>query len=214
MVSTPVFLPVGSQGAVKTLTPEELKNIGVTMILGNAYHLYLRPGIDIIEGLGGLHRYMGWDCPILTDSGGYQVFSLSPLRRVTDAGVIFRSHIDGSEHHFSPESVVDFQEKLGADVIMTLDECCGFDESEARVRQAMERTHTWAKISREHHRSEDQLLFAIVQGGFSIELRRQSAKVLVDLDFPGYAIGGLSLGEPKDLTWTMVDTTVELLPPD
>ena len=145
MVSTPIFLPVGSQGTVKTLTPQELRDIEVTMILGNTYHLYLRPGIDTIEQLGGLHRFMAWQSPILTDSGGYQVFSLSPLCRINEQGVIFRSHIDGSEHSFSPESVIEFQERLGADVIMVLDECASVNENKTKVKEAMLRTHRWAE---------------------------------------------------------------------
>jgi len=213
-VSTPVFLPVGSQGSVKTLTPEDLDNIGVTMILGNTYHLYLRPGVDILERMGGLHKYMAWQGPILTDSGGYQVFSLSPLCKINDDGVIFRSHIDGSEHKFSPESVIEFQEKIGADVIMTLDECASISEDISKVQEAMLRTHRWAERCLKVHNSKEQLLFAIVQGGVFPELRRQSAGVLSDMDFPGYAIGGLSLGEPKELTWEIVETTIECLPKD
>ncbi len=212
-IPTPMFLPVGSQGAVKTLTPDDLEDIGATIILSNTYHLYLRPGIDTIESLGGLHRYMGWEHPILTDSGGYQVFSLASLCRVIDSGVIFRSHIDGSECFFSPESVIKFQEKLGSDIMMTLDECSALNESMSRVEQAMKRTCSWAKVSKEHH-SSDKLLFAIVQGGLYPELRRQSAAALTDLDFQGYAIGGLSLGESKELTWSTVDMTAELLPWD
>ena len=207
-------MPVGSQGSVKTLTPEELDNIGVTMILGNTYHLYLRPGVDIIERMGGLHKYMAWQGPILTDSGGYQVFSLSPLCKINDDGVIFRSHIDGSEHKFSPESVIEFQEKIGADVIMTLDECASIAEDISKVQEAMLRTHRWAERCLKVHNNGEQLLFAIVQGGIFPDLRRQSARVLSDMDFPGYAIGGLSLGEPKELTWEIVDTTIECLPQD
>lgn len=182
------------------------------MLLGNTYHLYLRPGIDTIEQLGGLHKYMAWDGPILTDSGGYQVFSLAPLCKVSDEGVVFRSHIDGSEHHFSPESVIEYQEKLGTDVIMVLDECSGFSEDMPRIKEAMERTHRWAQRCKLCHRNKEQLLFAIVQGGLFPELRKKSASVLTDLDFSGYAIGGLSLGEPKELTWSMVEITAELLP--
>jgi len=213
-VPTPAFLPVASQGTVKTLIPGELKDIGITIILSNTYHLYLRPGIDTIEKLGGLHRYMGWDGPILTDSGGYQVFSLARLCRVTDGGVIFRSHIDGSEHHLTPELVIEFQQKLGADIIMALDECPAINASITKVREAMDRTSLWAERCRKHHRSSDQLLFGIVQGGVSPELRQQSAKAITSLDFPGYAIGGLSLGEAKELTWSMVDETMPFLPPD
>jgi queuine tRNA-ribosyltransferase len=214
VVSTPSFLPVASQGTVKALIPEELKKIGTTIILSNTYHLYLRPGIDVIEKLGGLHRFMAWDGPILTDSGGYQVFSLARLCKVTDDGVTFRSHIDGSEHHLTPELVTEFQEKLGADIIMTLDECPAVDAGTAKVREAVDRTSRWAERCRKHHRSSAQLLFGIIQGSTSSELRQQSARAITSLDFPGYAIGGLSLGEAKELTWSMVDETVPFLPPD
>jgi len=213
-VPTPAFLPVASQGTVKTLTPEELKDLGIAIILSNTYHLYLRPGIDVIEKLGGLHRYMGWDGPILTDSGGYQVFSLARLCKVTNDGVIFRSHIDGSEHRLTPELVIELQQKLGADIIMTLDECPAVNASLAKMREAVDRTSRWAERCKKHHRSPGQLLFGIVQGGTSTQLRQQSAKAITSLDFPGYAIGGLSIGEPKELTWSMVDETVLSLPPD
>jgi queuine tRNA-ribosyltransferase len=205
---------VASQGTVKTLTPEELKDIGIAIILSNTYHLYLRPGINVIEKLGGLHKYMGWDGPILTDSGGYQVFSLARLCRVADDGVTFRSHIDGSEHCLTPELVIEFQQKLGADIIMTLDECPAIDASMAKVREAVDRTFRWAERCKRHHQSSEQLLFGIVQGGTSLKLRQQSAKAITSLDFPGYAIGGLSLGEAKELTWSMVDETMPFLPSD
>lgn len=214
IVLTPAFLPVASQGTVKTLTPEELKGIGVSIILSNTYHLYLRPGIEIIEKLGGLHRYMAWDRPILTDSGGYQVFSLARLCKVTDDGVVFRSHIDGSEHLLTPELVIEFQQKLAADIIMTLDECPAINASNSEVCEAVNRTLRWAERCRRHHQSTVQLLFGIVQGGIFPGLRQQSAKAIASLDFPGYAIGGLSLGEPKELTWVMVDETVSCLPSD
>ena len=184
------------------------------MILSNAYHLYLRPGIQVIEQFGDLHNFMGWQQPILTDSGGYQVFSLSPLRKVTDDGVIFRSHIDGSEHRFTPESVIEFQERLGVDVIMPLDECVSHNEKYPKVQEAMNRTHLWAERCLKSHKNAGQLLFGIVQGGLFPDLRRQSAAALTGMDFPGYALGGLSLGETKDLTWSTVDVTVELLPQD
>jgi queuine tRNA-ribosyltransferase len=213
-VLTPAFLPVASQGTVKTLIPEELKDIGITIILSNTYHLYLRPGIDTIEKLGGLHQYMDWNGPILTDSGGYQVFSLARLCQVSDDGVIFRSHIDGSEHRLTPKLVIEFQQKLDADIIMTLDECPAIDASTAQVREAVDRTTRWAERCRRHHQSPDQLLFGIIQGGISPELRQQSAKAITSLDFPGYAIGGLSLGEAKELTWSMVDETMPFLPQD
>jgi len=211
-VPTPVFLPVGSQGAVKTLTPEEVKALGINMVLANTYHLYLRPGIGVIEKLGGLHKFMAWDRAILTDSGGYQIFSLAPLRRVSDEGVIFRSHIDGSQHHITPELIVQYQESLGADIIMALDECPAYDDSLEKVEEATERTHRWAERCQKAHQRRDQALYAIVQGGIFPQLRRQSAEYLTSLDFPGYAIGGLSLGEPKEVTLAMIEETVALLP--
>jgi len=214
VVSTPVFLPVASQGAIKTLTPEEVKNIGIAMVLANTYHLYLRPGISLIEKVGGLHKFMGWEGAILTDSGGYQIFSLARLRRVGDDGVIFRSHIDGSEHHITPELIIQFQESLGADIIMALDECPAHDDSFEKVKRATERTHRWADRCRRAQKRRDQALYAIVQGGVFPELRRQSAEYLTSLGFPGYAIGGLSLGEPKKVTFAMVEETVARLPED
>lgn len=212
IVPTPVFSPVGSQATVRTMTPEELKNIGVTMVMVNTYHLYLRPGIGVIEAMGGLHRFMAWDRALLTDSGGYQIFSLTPLRKVNDQGVIFRSHIDGSQHLITPELTIQFQESLGADIIMVLDECPPYTDTFEKVRQAMERTHRWAERCQKSQTRSDQALFAIVQGGVFPELRRESASFLTALGFPGYAIGGLSLGEPKALTQAMVEETVALLP--
>jgi queuine tRNA-ribosyltransferase len=212
VIATPVFLPVGSQGAVKTLTPDEVKSLGFSMVLANTYHLYLRPGIDVIEKLGGLNKFMGWEGAILTDSGGYQVFSLASLRQVSDEGVTFRSHIDGSQHNLTPELAINYQEALGADIIMALDECPAHDESLEKVKRATERTHKWAERCLKAHERPGQALYAIVQGGLFPELRRQSAEYLVSLDFPGYAIGGLSLGEPKKITFAMVEETVALLP--
>ncbi len=211
-VPTPVFLPVGSQGAVKTLTPEEVKDIGIAMVLANTYHLYLRPGITVIEAMGGLHKFMAWDRAILTDSGGYQIFSLASLRRVSDEGVIFRSHIDGSQHSLTPELAIQFQEALGADIIMALDECPAHDDSFDKVQRAMSRTHQWAERCQRVQKRSDQALYAIVQGGTFPQLRRQSAEFLTSLEFPGYAIGGLSLGEPKRVTLAMTEETVALLP--
>ena len=199
-VPTPVFLPVGSQGTVKTLTPEEVRDIGVRMVLANTYHLYLRPGIEVVAKMGGLHKFMAWDGAILTDSGGYQIFSLAPLRRVSDEGVTFRSHIDGSEHFITPELIIQFQEALGADIIMVLDECSAYGDSLEKMQRAMVRTHQWAERCRKAQKRSDQALYAIVQGGVYPELRRQSAEYLTSLDFPGYAIGGLSVGEPKEMT--------------
>ncbi len=213
-VLTPAFLPVASQGTVKTLTPEEVKNIGMAMVLANTYHLYLRPGIDVIERVGGLHNFMGWEGAILTDSGGYQIFSLARLRQVSDDGVTFRSHIDGSEHHLTPELVIQFQESLGADIIMVLDECPPHDDDFEKIKRATERTHRWAERCQKAQKRRDQALYAIVQGGVFAELRCQSAEYLTSLNFPGYAIGGLSLGEPKKVTFNMVEETVALLPED
>jgi queuine tRNA-ribosyltransferase len=213
-VLTPLFLPVGSQATVKTLTPDDIRELGFNMLLANTYHLYLRPGIDIIEKMGGLHRFMAWDGPILTDSGGYQVFSLSPFCKISDKGIKFRSHIDGSEHFFTPELAVKYQESLGADVIMVLDECTAYGDSREKVQKAMERTHRWAERCQKVHKNKGQALYAIVQGGMFPELRQTSAEYLTGLDFPGYAIGGLSVGEPKDIMWPLVEQTSNLLPED
>ncbi len=213
-VPTPVFLPVGSQGTVKTLAPDELYEMGFKMVLANTYHLYLRPGIEVIKELGGLHSFMGWDGAILTDSGGYQVFSLSGLRHVTDEGVSFRSHIDGSRHFISPEKAIELQEALGADVIMAFDECPPVDAGRSVIERAMARTHRWAERCQKAHHIEGQQLFAIVQGGLDPALRRESARFLTSLGFPGYAIGGLSLGEPKAVTYDIVEQTATYLPCD
>jgi len=213
-VPTPVFLPVGSQGTVKTLTPDDLKSLGVGMILSNTYHLYLRPGVETISKLGGLHRFMSWDGPILTDSGGFQVFSLGHLRRISDEGALFRSHVDGSEHFLTPELAIEIQEQLGADIIMVLDECPPYGDSMESIRHAMERSHLWAERCKRRHKRRKQALFGIVHGGTFAELRRQSAEFITSLDFPGYAIGGLSLGEPKVLMHSMLDEIVLLLPGD
>ena len=213
-VPTPVFLPAASQGVVKTLTPGEIEDIGIDVILANAYHLYLRPGMAVIEKAGGLHSFMGWDRAMLTDSGGYQIFSLASLRRVNDEGVTFRSHIDGSEHLITPELAIQYQETIGADIIMVLDECPAHDAGLEKIRLAMKRTHRWAERCQRAQQRGDQALYAIVQGGVFPELRRQSAEFLTKLDFPGYAIGGLSLGEPKQVTWDMVEETVAFLPED
>jgi len=212
VVPTPVFLPVASQGTVKTLTPEEIKGMGITMVLANTYHLFLRPGIDVIAKMGGLHKFMGWGRAILTDSGGYQIFSLAPLRRVSDEGVVFRSHIDGSQHLITPELAIQFQEALGSDIIMVLDECPAYDDSLEKVTAAVNRTHQWAERCQKAQQRRDQALYAIVQGGVFPELRHQSAEYLTSLDFPGYAIGGLSLGEPKRVTLGMIEGTVAWLP--
>jgi queuine tRNA-ribosyltransferase len=211
-VPTPAFMPVGSQGTVKALTPEEVKDIGYSMILANTYHLYLRPGIDVAEGLGGLHKMMAWDGAILTDSGGYQVFSLAPLCKISEEGVTFRSHIDGSEHFLTPELAIDYQARLGADIIMVLDVCSAYDDSFEKVQQSMELTHRWAERCRKAHKNQNQALFAIVQGGVFPELRQRSVEFLTALDFDGYALGGLSVGEPKKLTLETVAQTAAQLP--
>jgi len=195
-VPTPVYCPVGTQATVKSLDPRDLAELGAPMILGNTYHLYLRPGADLIERMGGLHAFMGWHGPILTDSGGYQVFSLRDLRRVDDEGVTFRSHIDGSKHRFTPESVVRIQEQLGSDIAMVLDECAE-PEDRAYNAEALRRTHLWAERCLRAHGRADQALFGIVQGGIFEDLRAESAEHLASLGFPGYAIGGLSVGESK-----------------
>ncbi|MBC7224805.1 MAG: tRNA guanosine(34) transglycosylase Tgt [Anaerolineae bacterium] len=213
VVETPVFAPVGTQATVKTLSPQELQDLGVTLVLCNTYHLYLRPGVEVIARLGGVHRFMAWPGPILTDSGGFQVFSLAQFRKLTDEGVLFRSHIDGSEHFFTPEKAVHLQERLGADIAMCLDECPEPLDREVN-RKAMERTHAWAVRCREAHTRPDQALFGIVQGGVFPDLREASARFLAGLDFPGYAIGGLSVGEPKALTWPALEAAVAHLPAD
>jgi len=213
-VATPVFLPVGSQGTVKTLIPEEIKEIGMGMLVANTYHLYLRPGIATIGKIGGLHKFMAWDRAILTDSGGYQIFSLIPLCQVNDDGVIFRSHIDGSQHLITPELAVQFQEVLGSDISMVLDVCPPNDDSFEKVNRAMNRTHQWAARCQKAHKRNDQALYAIVQGGVFPSLRRQSAEYLTSLGFSGYAIGGLSIGESKEVTMAISEETAVLLPED
>ncbi len=211
-VETPIFMPVGTQATVKTMTPEEVRDVGGRLILSNTYHLYLRPGHELIREAGGLHRFMNWSGPILTDSGGFQVFSLGPLRRVTEEGVTFRSHIDGSEHFFSPEKAMEVQMALGSDIIMAFDECAPYPCSREYALEALERTSRWARRCSAAHSRDDQGLFGIIQGGTFPDLREMSARDLVGLDFPGYAIGGLSVGEPKDLMYEMLDHTVQFLP--
>jgi len=212
VVPTPAFIPVGSQATVKSLTPQEFSDLGTKIVLGNTYHLYLRPGIAVIEKLGGLHRFMSWSGPLLTDSGGYQVFSLAHLRQVNDEGVRFRSHIDGSEHLITPELSIRFQEALGADIIMAFDECPPYTDDRNTVQEAVLRTHRWAERCLSSKQRVEQALYGIVQGGASMELRRLSATFLTALDFDGYAIGGLSIGEPKQVTKAIVKETVALLP--
>lgn len=213
-IETPVFMPVGTQATVKSLTPSDLEEIGAKIILGNTYHLYLRPGATLLEGMGGLHHFMAWDRAILTDSGGFQVFSLGHLRNLSEDGVTFRSHIDGSQHHFTPERVVHIQEQLGSDIAMILDECTPYPSSESQARESFERTTRWAKRAKAAHRRADQALFGISQGGMHADLRRESALQMVELDFPGYGIGGLSVGEPKAVFYDMMAVSAGELPPD
>lgn len=213
-VLTPAFIPVASQGTVKTLTPDELRSLGVEIVLGNTYHLYLRPGVEIIKQQGGLHRFMSWDGPLVTDSGGFQVFSLAHMSQISEDGVLFRSHLDGSEHFLTPELAIEIQEEFGADIIMPLDDCPPYSEDFQAMRQAMEQTHRWAERCRRKHRRQEQALFGIVQGGTFAQLRQQSVEFITSLDFPGYALGGLSVGEPKRLTYDTIAETAPVLPVD
>ena len=210
-IQTPIFMPVGTQATVKSMTVEELKENGAQIILSNTYHLYLRPGSKLVKKAGGLHNFMRWDRPILTDCGGFQVFSLSDLRTITEEGVEFKSHLDGSKHFFSPEKVMEIEEDLGADIIMSFDECCPYPSTYEYTKNSMERTTRWAKRCKEAHKT-DQALFGIIQGGFYEDLRKKSAEDLIALDFPGYAIGGISVGEPKEEYLKMLKYTAPLMP--
>jgi len=213
-VETPVFMPVGTAGAVKGTTPQQLKETGASIILANTYHLLLRPGVDTVEKIGGLHKLMGWNNPILTDSGGYQVFSLSPLAKIDDEGVEFASHIDGAKIYLNAEIATKIQNQLGADIIMCFDQCTPFPCDDTQLKQAVERTISWAKRCKQAHNKPDQLLFGIVQGGTDLPMREQCARELVELEFDGYAIGGLSVGEGhKDMIRTVSHTT-PILPQD
>jgi len=218
VIETPIFMPVGTQGTVKTLSSHELEEIGAQIILGNTYHLYLRPGQDLVQAAGGLHSFMNWSRPILTDSGGYQVFSLASLNKVKLDGVRFQSHLDGSYHYFTPESVIQTQRCLGSDIMMVLDECTPYPCSLEQAIASNEITLNWAQRSYQAFRASDplygheQTLFAIVQGSTYENVRRMSAEALVALDFPGYAIGGLSVGEPKSAMFEMTDVCTTILP--
>ena len=212
-IETPVFMPVGTQATVKSLTPSQLESIGVNILLSNTYHLYLRPGSQIVRDQGGLHQFMNWDRPILTDSGGFQVFSLGDLRQISDDGVLFKSHIDGSTHEFTPEKAISIQEQLGADIIMAFDECPNPTDKEYNLA-SLERTHKWAIRCLEAKSRNDQALFGIVQGGIFPDLRQKSAELLTSLNFPGYAIGGLSVGESKQDMLTMIEVVNQVLPKD
>jgi queuine tRNA-ribosyltransferase len=213
-VPTPAFMPVGTQATVKSQDPHELRALGAACLLANAYHLALRPGADTVRRLGGLHDFMGWDGALLTDSGGFQVWSLAPLREVTPDGVRFRSHLDGAPLSFTPENVVTLQEALGADVIMPLDVCLEFPATEAAAADALALTERWAVRAAAARRRADQMLFGIVQGGMFPHLRREAARALRTLDLPGYALGGLSVGEPKETTRAMLAAAVPELPAD
>ena len=210
-IQTPIFMPVGTQATVKAMLPETLKENGAQIILGNTYHLYFRPGSKLVREAGGLHKFMNWDRPILTDSGGFQVFSLADLRNIKEEGVEFKSELDGSKHFFSPEKVMEIEEDLGADIIMCFDECCPYPSDYEYTKQSMERTTRWAERCKNSH-TTDQALFGIIQGGFYEDLREISAKQLIDLDFPGYAIGGISVGEPKEEFLKMLYHTTPLMP--
>lgn len=209
---TPIFMPVGTQATVKAMSPHELKDMGAGIILSNTYHLFLRPGDGLVKEAGGLHKFMNWDRGILTDSGGFQVFSLGELRKITEDGVTFRSHIDGSKQFLSPEVATKVQMNLGADIIMAFDECVPYPADHDYARKSTERTTRWAKRCKDTLTRKDQALFGIVQGGMYKDLRTMSVRDLVDLNFPGYAVGGLSVGEPKDLMYEILEHTVCQLP--
>ena len=212
-VQTPIFMPVGTQATVKTMTPEELKTINTQILLSNTYHLYMRPGHELIAKAGGLHTFMNWQGPILTDSGGFQVFSLGPLRKISEEGVAFQSHIDGSSHFISPEKSIEIQNYLGSDIIMAFDECIPYPSEHDYVKHSVDRTTRWAQRCKEaHQRPDDQHLFGIIQGGVFNDLRQRSAEALLEMDFPGYGIGGLSVGEPKDDMYDVLDHLIPRMP--
>src|SRR5262245_57563183 len=214
VIETPVFMPVGTQATVKSITPDQLRDLTVEILLCNSYHLFLRPGHETVARLGGLHRFMGWDRPILTDSGGFQVFSLSSLRDISDDGVRFQSHLDGSTHFLSPELAVDVQAALGSDIMMILDDCLAYPASHFDADRSMKRSLAWAERCWKHFQAvpTEQALFAIVQGSIYTDLRRESAERLVAMDFPGYAIGGLAVGEPKPLMYEIIENVEPYLP--
>jgi queuine tRNA-ribosyltransferase len=214
-IQTPVFMPVGTQATVKTMTPEELKDMNTQILLSNTYHLYMRPGDDLIAEAGGLHTFMNWPGPILTDSGGFQVFSLGPMRKITEEGVTFQSHIDGSRHFISPEKSIQIQNNLGSDIIMVFDECIPYPSEPDYVIKSVDRTTRWAeRCQQAHRRPDEQHLFAIIQGGIYPDLRKRSADALLALDFPGYGIGGLSVGEPKEAMYEVLDHLIPQMPND
>ncbi|MCE5301137.1 MAG: tRNA guanosine(34) transglycosylase Tgt [Spirochaetia bacterium] len=213
-IETPVFMPVGTQATVKIMTPEDMERMGIGVILGNTYHLYLRPGLDIMMKAGGLHKFMGWKRAILTDSGGFQVFSLKELRKITRDGVRFKAHFDGTEHFFTPEKVVEIQNILGSDIMMCLDECPPYPSTHDYVSNSLDTTIEWAKRAKAAHKKEGQHLFGIIQGGTYRDLREKAMDEMVKLDFPGYSIGGVSVGEGKDLIYQAVDWCAPFMPQD
>ena len=212
VIETPIFMPVGTQATVKTVSPDELRDLNALIILSNTYHLHLRPGEDLVQEAGGLHKFMNWDRPILTDSGGFQVFSLASLRKLTEEGVTFRSHLDGSKHFFSPETSIAIQEKLGSDIAMQFDECSAYPCSYDQAQKAMKRTIRWLHRCMDAKKRDDQALFGIVQGAFYKDLRIECAKEMSKLDLPGFGIGGLSVGEPKDIMYDMLDAISPYMP--
>lgn len=211
-IPTPIYMPVGTQATVKAMTPREMEEIGAKIILSNTYHLHLRPGEEIVREAGGLHSFMAWPHPVLTDSGGFQVFSLAGLRKITEEGAAFRSHLDGSRRFISPEVSMDIQQALGSDIAMAFDVCSPYPCDHATAEAAMHRTHRWAERCKKHHTREDQALFGIVQGAFYEDLRIESAKTLADMDFPGYGIGGLSVGEPKPVMYELLEKIEPYMP--
>ena len=213
-VEVPMFMPVGTLATVKSLSPEELKSMGAGVILANTYHLSIRPGEDIVAKAGGLHKFMNYDGPILTDSGGFQVFSLAERRKITEEGITFKNHLNGDKLFFSPERAIEIEEKLGADIIMSFDECIPYPATYEYAKKSTERTLRWAKRGKDAHKREDQALFGIVQGGDYEDLREMCAKELVKMDFPGYSIGGTSIGEPKEKCFEMIEYAVKYLPED
>ncbi|HON59971.1 MAG TPA: tRNA guanosine(34) transglycosylase Tgt [Smithella sp.] len=212
VVRTPAFMPVGTQGTVKSMLPEEIRNCGAEIILSNTYHLYLRPGHEIIRKLGGLHRFMNWPHPILTDSGGFQVFSLGPLRKIIPEGAIFRSHIDGSRHVLTPQRAVEIQEALGADIMMCLDECTPYPATRAEAEKSLRLTLRWAELCKSAQTDHERALFGIIQGSSYLDLRRQAVATMAALDFDGYALGGVSVGEPKDIMYQIADVITPEMP--
>ncbi len=213
-VQTPVFMPVGTQGTVKSMLPEEIKNCGAEIILGNTYHLYLRPGHETIQKLGGLHRFMNWPYPILTDSGGFQVYSLGALRKITPDGVMFRSHIDGSKHFLSPEKAIEIQQSLGSDIMMCFDECTPYPATLTQTQESLALTVKWADLCKNAKTNVNQALFGIIQGGTYLDLRKQAMEQITALDFDGYALGGVSVGEPKEIMYEISNLITPLLPVD